>query len=460
MLDKHLLHDVFTPNKPARLTFVERSQINETLVNALTTPGKQVVVYGHSGSGKTTLLVNKLEQLYENHVTTRCIRHLTLENLILDAFDQLDPFFSDTATISTTRSAGRSAGVDYKALKVQVSRALEEQKASTVKRFLPPTLTPQTLARLMGQANVCWVLEDFHKLEDVEKPRLAQVMKVFMDEGDKHRHLKIVALGAVDTARQVVEYDAEMRHRVAEIHVPLMSDDEIRQVITRGEALLNFKLSATVRDGTVAYTNGLAAVCHDLCLKICQAIGLVETLDRVADASDAHLEVAVQQYLREMEDTIKGVFDRALRSHTKGKFDNSELNACIIHLLSQFPQEGASEEEVLERVREREPGYGAVSLKRFLSALQTDQRGSVLRFDQASARYSFRDPIFRTVAKLRGDKSASPPTRARGALETRRVLERKQQEEFARLVQAVVSDLGWEIDLTRKSEDKTTSGGG
>jgi len=58
---KHQLQDVFTPNKPARLTFVERESINETLVNALTTPGKQIVVYGHSGSGKTTLLINKLE---------------------------------------------------------------------------------------------------------------------------------------------------------------------------------------------------------------------------------------------------------------------------------------------------------------------------------------------------------------------------------------------------------------
>lgn len=146
----HPLHQVFTPNKPARLTFVERDRLNDTLVNALTTPGKQVVVYGHSGSGKTTLLVNKLEQLYEAHVTTRCIRHLTLENLFLDAFDQLGPFFTDSSTATTKHSISGSLGIDYRALKGQVIRAVEEQKASTVKRYLPPTLTPQTLARLRG----------------------------------------------------------------------------------------------------------------------------------------------------------------------------------------------------------------------------------------------------------------------------------------------------------------------
>jgi Flp pilus assembly CpaF family ATPase len=60
--DRHEVRDVFTPTTPARLAFVERSSINNKLVNALRTPGKQIVVYGYSGSGKTTLLENKLHQ--------------------------------------------------------------------------------------------------------------------------------------------------------------------------------------------------------------------------------------------------------------------------------------------------------------------------------------------------------------------------------------------------------------
>jgi Flp pilus assembly CpaF family ATPase len=51
--------DVFTPTKPARYTFVERESINDKLVAALRTPGKQIVVYGYTGSGKTTLLETK-----------------------------------------------------------------------------------------------------------------------------------------------------------------------------------------------------------------------------------------------------------------------------------------------------------------------------------------------------------------------------------------------------------------
>lgn len=49
-MEKYDVHKVFTPTTTTRLAFVEREQLNTKLINALRTPGKQVVVYGHSGS--------------------------------------------------------------------------------------------------------------------------------------------------------------------------------------------------------------------------------------------------------------------------------------------------------------------------------------------------------------------------------------------------------------------------
>ena len=57
------------------------------------TPGKQIVVYGHSGVGKSSLLQNKLLQTYEHHITTRCMRGMKFDQIILDAFSQLDAFY-------------------------------------------------------------------------------------------------------------------------------------------------------------------------------------------------------------------------------------------------------------------------------------------------------------------------------------------------------------------------------
>jgi excinuclease UvrABC ATPase subunit len=136
---------VFTPTSPARLNFVERKEVNDRLVNALITPGKQIIVYGHSGSGKTTLIQNKLAQTYETDVITRCTGELTFEQLILDAFDRVGPYFvsgDKKASKTTTKS---SISLDYIGLKTQLGSESEALHELTRSRVLPPQLTPATL---------------------------------------------------------------------------------------------------------------------------------------------------------------------------------------------------------------------------------------------------------------------------------------------------------------------------
>lgn len=147
--------EVFTPTTPARLTFVEREGINNKLVNALKTPGKQIIVYGHSGSGKTTLLENKLYQTYERHITTRCIKGLTFEQLMLDAFDQLNVFYEVESTKTNRASISSNIASEYYGIKAQIGSQVNSEKSHRKQRVVPPQLTPQTLARFLGEANLC-----------------------------------------------------------------------------------------------------------------------------------------------------------------------------------------------------------------------------------------------------------------------------------------------------------------
>ena len=216
-METSLTRDVFTPTKPARIAFVERDSVNDKLVNSLTTPGKQIVVYGHSGTGKTTLLANKLTQLYDRHITTRCMKGLKFEQLLLDAFDQLAPFYTQERQKTIKTSSGLDLGASYQMLQAKITAQTSSDSNEKQARLLPPQLTPQALGRFLGAQRACWVLEDFHKVDESEKEKLSQLMKVFMDLSDEYPELKIIALGAVDTARQVVDYDHEMRNRVAEV---------------------------------------------------------------------------------------------------------------------------------------------------------------------------------------------------------------------------------------------------
>jgi|ERR1035437_3508248 GTPase SAR1 family protein len=389
-IKKYPVRDVFTPTTPARLTFVERGSINYKLVNALRTPGKQVVVYGHSGSGKTTLLTNKLDQLYERHVSSRCMRGLTFEQLILDAFDQLSPFYIVEKTTGDKQEISAEVGAEYWGIKSQISTSSQSTTEVKHQRILPPQLTPQALARFLGEAKCCWVLEDFHKIDDSEKTRMSQLMKVFMDMADLFKDLKIVAIGAVDTARQVIQYDAEMRNRVAEIHVPLMTDAEVMEIIQKGESLLNIKIEDKIKKGIVHYSNGLASVCHHICLNTCVAAGIQETAAEQIKFGDDHMKTGLAQYLEEASDTLKYAFDRAFKQKKKGSFDNCKI---ILQALSKCPQDGATHAEILDEIDIRKYPTGNLTL--YLRELQTDARGSIIRCDTASGKFSFTDPIYR-----------------------------------------------------------------
>lgn len=403
-MDIYQTREVFTPTKPARIAFVNRTAVNDKLVNALRTPGKQIVVYGHSGTGKTTLLINKLHETYEWHITTRCMKGLTFQQLLLDAFDQLEPYYVSDRTASIKKTMGADLSSSYQVLSAKISAVNTTERSEKTVRILPPQLTPQALGKFLGGAKACWVLEDFHKIDASEKQQLAQLMKVFMDMADEYPDLKIVAIGAVDTARQVVEYDDEMKNRVAEIPVPLMTADEIKEIVKKGEAALNVKFSPNIVAVIAKHSNGLASVCHHLCLNMCDAAGIETTVigPRI-DLTNEDCEAAVRTYVDEASDSIKSAFAKALKPRRNGE-NNAEI---ILEALSSMKEEGAARFDILNRIKRTRASYPDHRLKFNLGKLCEQSYGAILRFDPNSGLYSFADPIYRAYALARYRKPAT-----------------------------------------------------
>ncbi|PZS52939.1 hypothetical protein A7X57_02355 [Stenotrophomonas maltophilia] len=332
---------------------------------------------------------------------------MKFDQLILDAFDQLAPYYS----AETSRLEKAGVGVDLKAsyemIKVGISSTRSVEAGEKQVRMLPPQLTAPMLARLLGVQKACWVIEDFHKIESAEKPSLAQMMKVFMDMSDEYESLKIIAIGAVDTARQVVDYDHEMRNRISEIHVPLMDEAERWQIIEKGEAALNVRFEGAVKRQVVRHSNGLPSVCHHLCLNMCNSAGVIETGAGDARIVDqAHFEKALKTYIEEASDSIKSSFSKALKPKRNEKYKNAQL---VIEALSGLGENGAARLDILRKIREGEPAYQDANLKNVLPKLIKVENGALIRFDSSTGLYSFSDPIYRAYAlatyKRSGDDS-------------------------------------------------------
>ncbi len=405
MPDIYQTTKVFTPTTPARLTFVERVAVQDRLATSLNTPGKQIVVYGHSGVGKTTLIVNKLHQLYETHITTRCMKGMSFEAMLLDAFSQLESTYVSEQIDKNQKNISMQLSGDYQSIKGQlgVNKQTESQQKTTP--LIPPQLTPQTLGKFIGEANGCWVLEDFHKVDEAEKQKISQIMKVFMDLSDEYPTLKIIAIGAVNTARQVIEYDEEMKNRVSEIPVQLMTDDEIKQIIVFGEDRLNIVFPDNLKKQIIKHSIGMASICHSLCLFMCLNAGITQTINgQKYNFLLKDWKRSLEMLLEETSDTIKSAFEKSLKKKRQNKFHHSQI---ILNALCDFSDAGAGRIDLLRKIQREHKDYPGGGLKAKLDALCEIANGGILRFNPNSGSYSFRDPNYLAYAQALQKGSAT-----------------------------------------------------
>lgn len=251
------------------------------------------------------------------------------------------------------------------------------------------------------------MLEDFHKVKPEVKRRIAEAMKVFVDCAAEHESVKIIAIGAVGSARDVIAYESNMKNRVAEIEVPLMTVEEVREILSKGEQLLNVVIPDSVKDDIARHSNGLPAVCHQLALNLCNAAELVETVEAAEPErmTEDDFQTAVTYYIEDESDSVKSIFERALRQQRKRKFNNCAL---ILEALAQSEAEdGLSKGELVKAIKEREPAYPQGNVTRYLELLQTEDRGGILRFYANSQRYDFTNPFHKVYARMLFSKSKS-----------------------------------------------------
>lgn len=397
-MEKYQSNKVFTPSTPAILTFIEREDVNDQLVDALMTPGTQIIVYGPSGGGKTTLLLNKLNQVYENHIISRCTNIMTFENLILDAFDQLNPYFTQEKGIKGSQKIKSELSTGYLGIKALFGAEVSSEESTKLARIIPPQLTVQRLASFFGISKCCWLLEDFHKVEPKEKVKIAQSMKVFMDTSVEYPDVKMIVIGAVGTARQVVEYDNEMANRVAEIHVPLMKEYEIKEIIHKGEDLLNIKFDETAIKHISIYSGGLASICHGLCLNICFAKGIVETSNTQLEINQEDLNGAIEKYMAANSDTLKKSYDKAIKIQKKAKFENPKI---ILKAIIDSNQDEVSRIEIFGIIKKQIPNYPQGNLSKYLKELTSENRGEILIFDENSNKYYFSNQFMKVYCLMK-----------------------------------------------------------
>jgi hypothetical protein len=193
----------------------------------------------------------------------------------------------------------------------------------------------------------------------------------------------------------------------------------------------------------------LGAICHQIALNICNAAGIEQTCNKEEWITNDHFKKALQRYLSDSSDTLKTVFDQAIKQERSGKFQNTKL---ILKALTLSGEDGASHADLLKRIKLDAADYPSGNLTTYLRELQTPKRGSIIRLDSVSGKHYFSDPLYYAYAQC-----LFIPPKNNKVLEISLLGERFKMEDMLNHITATkiyfVGDVGWQ-HKSKRSETK------
>lgn len=390
ILKLYKLEEVFTPNTAAKVTYVHRISLEQQLDKDLLQPGRAIIIYGHSGSGKTTLILNRLRHNKINFIKISCDHDTTYEQILLSAIDELDIFYVQQKSTYRKYSISQKLGAEFKSFKADNEKSQTVTFGQTSTRLVNPQINAQKLAKFLGEVHAVLLLEDFHKVCEGEKQKIADLVKIFIDAANDYPQLKIICIGAVDTPRELIQQGADLYPRLSEVAVPLLSDDEVQEIIKKGTKVLNVIMDRALVDKIKFYSNNIASLAHKMCFDICYQEDILKASFKKKRIDDSKFRVAVQSFIDSNSDSFKRVYDLSTKD---------SLGWYILKTISSFSKP-MDTNSIIKRVNNKQHSFNKSDIESKLNSFVSDEF-KILRYDGNSCKYSVSTPFWGAFLKMK-----------------------------------------------------------
>jgi hypothetical protein len=321
------LQDVFKKSGVPTHTFVESSEFNRVLV-ALRTSGRGMIIEGPSGIGKTSSIRRAIEKI---------------------------------------------SGLECKFLTAR--RAVDVKEIESI----PDT---DNLGLI--------IIDDFHRLDESIKQKLADKIKLLSDEEDESS--KLVLIGINRAGQSLIDYAPDLLHRVEIIRFGRTNIERIIELIQRGQEALDCSISAA--DGIAEEAEGSFAMAQVLCHEACLQAGvLARGTEKVL--VEASLPAIRESVIKELTPT----FFQVAKDFATGNKLRREGRAPYLHLLKWLSATAEGDLDTREAIRGNPTLKGSVSQvieKEHLATLLSGNGriSSIIHFDQTSQLLTVEDPKF------------------------------------------------------------------
>jgi AAA domain len=252
---------VFTPAQPVqRDMFAGRryGDLQDRFQDRLNEPGRQIVLYGDTGVGKTSLVTYICETQDVPMIRVECgqpFDAMLMESLAragiteesFEAIERKSAYAGVRGTLAVLFAGGR-----------------HDLEDTVRERSYPVSIQTAAREALSVQGIRVLFLDNFENLRPREyreqaAVEIVQLMKACADRADG---VKVIVAGIPFEAEQLMAIDEATGRRTAQIEVPRMPDEELDEILRKGEAKLGIEFDADCRTTIIRYSDGFPYYTH------------------------------------------------------------------------------------------------------------------------------------------------------------------------------------------------------
>ena len=377
---------VFTPGAPVseKELFAGRTEQVEKIVDAISQRGCHAILYGERGVGKTSLsnMISTFLAKRQAFIISRtnCDISDTYRSLWTKAFKDID-------------LSRRQPSVGFGPLANPQMAPSQDYSANSAS----PDSVRRTLEDMSKNAAVILIFDEFDRIRDPETIlAMADTIKALSDHVV---NVTILIIGVADSVAELIRDHQSIERALIQVPMPRMSDYEIRSIILSGFGRLGMGVDSAACEELVRFSQGVPYITHLLCIYSTRAAVAAGSRSVLPE----HVDAGMNRSLDQWQQSIKSLYDEAVRSAQPSHIYREVLLACALaEVDDQRSFTAAAVKAPLSMIKSK--AYETINFARHLKELSEPARGTILHRvgDRSLARYRIFNPILRPYIIMRG----------------------------------------------------------
>jgi len=373
-----LIYNIFSPAAPIENLdlFIGRVEQIQKVKDAIEERGQHIVMFGGRGVGKTSV-ANILDDIFPSILISKitCNRNDNYRSIWEKAVKKIK-------FTSTNKKIGFNSNEE------KIFSELELPN----KEHIDGNDIQDILSEI--QNYVLIIIDEFDSITSEDtKTRMADTIKVL---SDNCTNVTILIIGISDDVSNLLGEHPSLERCIKQIYVPLMSEQEIKDLASNSFGILELKVEENVLQKLADYSSGFPHYAHLLCKYASKEA--VEN-DEVIITSE-HLDFAVNESIKNSDHSIKEAYKMAVSSYS----DRNQFEDVIFaSILAEREDRSFSPDDVLEKfVQLTKKETKKESLYYNLGMLCKPERGIILQKIGTSKnrKYKFTNPLMKAYVKL------------------------------------------------------------